>query len=185
MSILTNQAANYLIGGTTPKPTGNEHPNIAPYGPFATADRPLMIGAGNDSQFRNLCAAIGCPELAGLPEFAGNAQRVANRSRLQSELEQCLMRQSADHWTDVLSRVSVPNAPINTIEEALADPQVAASGLLQSIETDNGPLTLIGCPITLDAVRPRIRRAPPAVGEHNDLAPGPITNTMHFSEGTR
>ena len=185
LSTLTNQAANYLIGGSTPKAAGNEHPNIAPYGPFATADRPLMIGAGNDAQFRSLCVALGCPELATLPDFSGNAQRVANRIRLQAELEHRMMTHSAEHWTQVLSRESVPSAPINTVDEALADPHVTATGLLQAVETDSGPLTLIGCPITIDGVRPRIRRAPPALGEHNDLLLGPTTDTTLSTQGTR
>ena len=57
--------------------------------------------------------------------------------------------------------------------------------LLQAVETDSGPLTLIGCPITIDGVRPRIRRAPPALGEHNDLLLGPTTNTTLSTQGTR
>ena len=173
MTILLNQAANYLIGGITPTPTGNEHPNIAPYGPFATADRPLMIGAGTDAQFGNLCAAIGSPNLALSPDFASNSQRVAHRRVLAIELERGLVEHPADYWTDVLTHASVPNAPINTIEDALSEPQVGASGLLQSIETENGTLSLIGCPITFDGVRPSIRRAPPALGEHNDEVLGP------------
>ena len=135
LSLLTNQAANYLIGGVTPIPTGNEHPNIAPYGPYATADRPIMIGAGTDAQFANLCAAIGRPDLALDPDFATNTQRVAHRDRLRLELEHELTARSSDHWIAALTTAGVPNAPINTIEEALAEPHVAASGVLQTYDT--------------------------------------------------
>jgi formyl-CoA transferase len=172
LSLLTNQAANYLIGGVTPTPTGNEHPNIAPYAPYATADRPIMIGAGTDAQFANLCTAIGRPELAFDPELTTNTKRVSSRDRLRVEIERSLTARSSDHWTAALTTAGVPNAPINTIEQALAEPHVTASGVLQTYDTPNGPLSLIGCPITLDGLRPRVRRLPPPLGAHNDQVLG-------------
>ncbi len=83
----------------------------------------------------------------------------------------------------MLTAAGVPNAPINTIEAALAEPHVAASGILQMFETDHGPLNLIGCPITLDGQRPLIRRLPPALGEHNELVLGTATTTLHSTTG--
>jgi formyl-CoA transferase len=185
LSLLTNQAANYLIGGMTPSPTGNEHPNIAPYGTYATADRPIMIGAGTNAQFANLCAAIGCAALALDPEFATNTQRVAHRDRLRIELERTLTTQPSEHWSDLLAGVGVPVAPINTIAEALAEPHVTASGILQTFDTDHGPLSLIGCPITLDEQRPHVRRLPPALGEHNELLLNMASTTLHTPQGTQ
>ncbi|HUH08478.1 MAG TPA: CoA transferase, partial [Egibacteraceae bacterium] len=62
ISALVNQSANYLIGGVVPEPMGNDHPNLAPYGPVACADTDLVVGAGTDGQFVALCAAIGAAE---------------------------------------------------------------------------------------------------------------------------
>jgi hypothetical protein len=73
VSMLVNQAANALVGGVVPTYAGNDHPNIAPYGPVPCADRPLVVGAGNDAQFAQLCGAIG---LVPEPAWATNSGRV-------------------------------------------------------------------------------------------------------------
>ena len=59
LAVLANQAANYLIGGVTPRRMGNAHPNIVPYQVFDAADGPLVIACGNDGQFARLCEALG------------------------------------------------------------------------------------------------------------------------------
>jgi crotonobetainyl-CoA:carnitine CoA-transferase CaiB-like acyl-CoA transferase len=168
ISALVNQAANHLIGGLIPGPLGNEHPNLAPYGPVPCADRPLVIGAGNDRQFASLSAAIGRPELAEDPRFATNADRVANREALARALADVLRTRSADAWRGDLEAAGVPCAPVNAIDEVFTDPHVAAVGLVQDVEHPDGPLRLVGSPLLVDGVRPAIRRAPPRVGEHTD-----------------
>src|SRR6185503_4289361 len=45
----------YLLGGLVPEPLGNAHPNIVPYQLFETADRPLILAAGNDRLFERTC----------------------------------------------------------------------------------------------------------------------------------
>ena len=74
--MLVNQASNALVGGQVPTFGGNDHPNIAPYGPVPCADRSLVVGAGNDAQFAALCRAIG---LQPAPGWATNAGRVLGR----------------------------------------------------------------------------------------------------------
>src|SRR5699024_4877271 len=64
LSGLVNQTSAYVAGGVVPTRMGNDHPSLAPYGPFAAADQPLIIAVGNDGQFRRLAEALGVPELA-------------------------------------------------------------------------------------------------------------------------
>jgi crotonobetainyl-CoA:carnitine CoA-transferase CaiB-like acyl-CoA transferase len=82
VAALVNQAANYLLGGLVPEPLGNAHPNIVPYQLFETADRPIILAAGNDRLFERACEVIGRPELAADERFATNAARVRNRDAL-------------------------------------------------------------------------------------------------------
>ena len=81
LAVLANQAANHLIGGTTPRRMGNAHPNIAPYQVFEAADGPLVIACGNDGQFARLCAGLGLA-LHRDPRFATNRDRLAHRAAL-------------------------------------------------------------------------------------------------------
>jgi crotonobetainyl-CoA:carnitine CoA-transferase CaiB-like acyl-CoA transferase len=181
ISALVNQAANHLIGGLDPRPLGNDHPNIAPYGPVACADRPLVVGAGNDRQFVALCTTIGVPELAADARFAANADRVAHREELRVALEQTFVTRRAVDWQVELEGAGVPCAPVNSVAEALADPHVAEVGLVEEVDHPDGPIRLVGSPLLVDGARPAVRRPPPLLGQHTEevlrslgLEPGTI-----------
>ena len=64
VSVLANQALNYLVSGKTPKRMGNAHPNLVPYQVFPVADGHIVIATGNDGQYRRLCGVLGVPALA-------------------------------------------------------------------------------------------------------------------------
>jgi len=168
VSALVNQAANHLVGGLVPGPAGNEHPNIAPYGPVRCADRPLVVGAGNDRQFAQLCAVAGQPALATDPRFATNADRLAHRDALGAALDVAFMMRAADEWRALLGAAGVPCAPVNGLDEVFADPHVAAVGLVREVEGAMGPVRLVGSPLLVDGERPAVRRAPPLLGEHTE-----------------
>jgi crotonobetainyl-CoA:carnitine CoA-transferase CaiB-like acyl-CoA transferase len=163
VAMLVNQAANALVGGVVPTFAGNDHPNLAPYGPVPCADRPLVLGAGNDAQFAQLCAAVGLP---AEPEWASNAGRVADRARLGEALAAALGRRTAQEWVPLLAAAGVPCAPVQDLASLPDDPQMVANGMLQRVEHPAGPVRVVGSPYRLDGARPRVRRAPPLLGQH-------------------
>ena len=168
VSMLVNQAANALVGGATPAyatPTfaGNDHPNIAPYGPVPCSDRPLVVGAGNDAQFVALCQAVGLP---ARPQWATNAGRVADRAALAAALADVFGRRTAGEWSPVLDVAGVPCAVVQDLAAVPSDPHIDAVGLVQELDHPAGPLRVVGSPYRLDGKRPRVRRAPPLLGQH-------------------
>lgn len=163
VSMLVNQASNALVGGRIPTFSGNDHPNIAPYGPVPCADRPLVVGAGNDAQFAALCSAIG---LAPEPGWGTNAGRVADRAALRAALTQVFSRRTAAEWATVLDAAGVPCAVVQDLASLQDDPQLVATGQLQEVEHPAGPVRVVGSPYRLDGERPRVRRAPPLLGQH-------------------
>ncbi|MFP5310637.1 MAG: CaiB/BaiF CoA transferase family protein [Actinomycetes bacterium] len=165
---LVNQAANHLVGGVVPRPLGNAHPNLSPYGPLACADGLLVVGVGNDAQFAALCAALGVPDLAGDPRYATNADRVAHRDDLVATLEQRLATADVARWREVLDAAGVPCAPVQDLPAVVADPQVVATGLVARVDHPAGPLAQVRAPVRVDGVRPPVARRPPALGEHTD-----------------
>jgi len=48
------------------------------------------------------------------------------------------------------------------------DPHVVAAGLLQTVPHPAGDVRVVGSPLRLDGARPRVRRAPPLLGQHTD-----------------
>jgi crotonobetainyl-CoA:carnitine CoA-transferase CaiB-like acyl-CoA transferase len=163
VSMLVNQASNALVGGVVPTYQGNDHPNISPYGPVPCADRPLVIGAGNDEQFAALCAAIGLVPEAG---WSTNRGRLADRARLRAALAGVFGSRPAHAWVPLLAAAGVACAPVQDLSSLPDDPQLVASGQIQRVEHPAGPVRVVGSPYRLDGERPRVRRAPPLLGQH-------------------
>jgi glutaryl-CoA transferase len=130
IGILANQATNRLIGGLEPTRMGNAHPNIAPYQEFRAADGFIVVAVGNDAQFRNLCEALGRSPLAADPRFAGNGARVRNRAELQQALAPAFAALPRAAALARLTAAGVPSGPINTVAEALADPNTSERGMV-------------------------------------------------------
>ncbi len=130
IGVLANQAMNHLVGGATPTRLGNAHPNIVPYQVFAVADGHVIIACGNDRQFMALCAVLGMPSLGTDPAYADNAGRVAHRDTLCARLGTALRDWTKAALIDALDRAGIPGGPINSVAEALADPQVAARAMM-------------------------------------------------------
>src|SRR5262249_881602 len=129
--------------GHVPGPLGNRHPSITPFEPYAAADRPLVIAAGNDVLFGRLCAALGRADLAADPRYASNSTRPHHAAELKADLEAALCRQSAGHWIEVLGAAGVPCALTQNVAEAVAHPQAQARNMVVRA----GDLIMSGNPI--------------------------------------
>jgi formyl-CoA transferase len=170
LAMLANQASNSLVSGVDPKRLGSGHPNIVPYQPFRAADKPIIIAVGNDRQFAKLAAILGHGEWADDPAYSTNAARVAARARLVPMIAEIIATRPAADWLDLLEKAGIPAGPINTISQALADPQAVHRGA--RIDAGGGALgnvPMVGSPIRIDGERSDAPLAPPALGEHGDL----------------
>jgi crotonobetainyl-CoA:carnitine CoA-transferase CaiB-like acyl-CoA transferase len=169
VSVLANQAMNYLASGKAPTRMGNAHPNIVPYQVFACADGHLIVAVGNDGQFARFCAVLGVPDLAQDARFSGNAGRVANRAELVPLLAGLVIRRERDPLLAALEKEGVPAGPINTIPQVFADPQVIHRGLNVALpEAGGGILPSLASPIVIDGVRQVAGRASPRLGGDTD-----------------
>ncbi|WP_265563522.1 CaiB/BaiF CoA transferase family protein [Sphingomicrobium arenosum] len=169
LAVLANQASNALVSGHDPGRQGNSHPNIVPYQPFMAADQPLIIAVGNDGQFARLAKLCGHPEWVSDERFATNAARVANREAIVAKVGAVIADAPAAHWMEKLLEAGIPAGPINSVSQALGDPQARHRGALQQRgEGALGEVPMVGSPIRLDGARADARLAPPALGEHTD-----------------
>lgn len=127
--VLANQAMNYLASGQCPTRLGNAHPNIVPYQVFPVADGHIIIACGNDRQFASLCGILDLPELIDDARFLSNADRVANRTVLAEALTQACLGWPKTDLLSALEKHGVPGGPINSVQEALNDPQIQHRGM--------------------------------------------------------
>jgi len=160
------QGQRYLSTGEVPQPQGNNHPVLAPYGVFATADIPIIIAAGNDRHFQQLAELLGEPRLADEEEFATGRARSGHRQELTARLEQLLAARPGLEWVDELRRIGIPAGPILNYQQVFDDPQVRHLDMVKNLTRHDGSaLPLLRGPISLDGAAPEIRKAPPALGE--------------------
>lgn len=159
VAILENAIARLMATGEPPGPLGSHHPSIAPFGAFAAADGWLIVAAGNDGIFRQLCAAVDRPELADDARFATNPARTDHRGELTEELNAVLATRPVAHWLDVLTAADVPCSPINDVAQALADPQVRARNMVVAVDDPRlAGFEVAGNPIKLSAFPDPTRR---------------------------
>ncbi|CCB66660.1 CaiB/BaiF CoA-transferase family protein [Hyphomicrobium sp. MC1] len=170
VSVLANQAMNYLASGTPPRRLGNAHPNIVPYQVFEAADGPIIIAAGNDGQFARVCDLLGLKNLATDERFKTNARRVANRAELIPLLAVEIAKRTAGDLLAALETAGVPAGPVNRLDQVFADPQVVARGLRQDLtRPDAAPVPTVRSPIVIDGIPCAATTASPKLGADTDL----------------
>ncbi len=159
------KADSYVNSGTMPARHASGHPGFVPYEAFDTATGPLLLCVGNDRLFAKFAAVIGEPGWPADPRFATNRARLANKAVLLELIRAVLSTAARDAWIARFGAAGVPCSPVNSIPEALDEPQVQALGLQQSVPGEDYKLT--GLPLSFDWVRPEIRSAAPRLGEAN------------------
>jgi crotonobetainyl-CoA:carnitine CoA-transferase CaiB-like acyl-CoA transferase len=169
VAALINAGSNYLIGGKVPGRWGNAHPTIVPYQSFQTANSFLVLGAASESIWKRLCPALGKADLADDPRFEKNANRVENRKELIDILSTVFMSRSTEDWVNVLTEADVPCAPVQTIDQVFAAPQVLHRNMLVEVDHPTaGKVRMAGVPVKFSATPASVRLPPPLLGEHND-----------------
>lgn len=165
---LVNIGSNYLNAGVSPVRWGNAHPSIVPYQLFRGSDaRFFVVGVGTQEQWLRLVNLLGVEQLGADPRFQSNPARIKNRDQLIPVLQQRFDTQPSFAWLKQLKAVDIPAAAIQTVGEALNDPQTLSRGLVVEIEHPTLKFARsIANPIHY-AERPvAYRLHPPLLGEH-------------------
>jgi formyl-CoA transferase len=157
------EAGLYLTLGEVAQPHGSRHRLAAPYEALRTGDGHVVVGVNNQSLWERFCEAIDQPALRDDPRFADPLSRVMNRQELKAAIEAHLTGNATQHWLEKMLARGIPCGPINTIDEALADPQVKARGLVVRV----GNRDFVGSPIKMSRTPPAVRRGPAEIGEHS------------------
>jgi len=169
MAALPNLTGGYLMAGVAPHRLGNAHPNAAPYGVYPTKDSRVVIAVGSDEQWRRLCSAMGQSTLASQAGWATNAERIAHRADVDRQVTTWFSAYGCPELLDLLGRYGVPAAPINTVPEAIASPQVEALRMVKHTDHPTaGPLSFIGSPLRVGG-EAAYRPAPRLGGDRRDV----------------
>jgi formyl-CoA transferase len=169
VAVLANQGANYLATGSPPGRLGNDHPNIAPYQVFRTADGSLILACGNDNLFGKFCEVAGCHPLAKDARFVTNGRRVENRAELTRLLSEIFLKKTTKQWIAALEAAGVPCGPINDLAQVFAEPQAKARDLRFDLPHPTaGKVSLTRSPMRFSATPVQHDVPPPTLGQHTE-----------------
>ena len=160
-------AVGYLMSGKAPQRVGNTNPIASPSEVFECADGRIIIAAGNNGQFQQMCTVLDAPDMPTDPRFATNMQRIAHRSALREALQALVRDQPRAQLLTQLSAANVPAGPINAMAQVFADPQTQHRQLVVELPHSSGQnVRLVRSPLNFSA-SPVAHRAPPRLGEHS------------------
>ena len=140
LASLVNQGHNALAG-ITPGRMGSAHPNLVPYKAFKAKDGWFAIGVGTENQWHKLVAAL---ELDVPEHWKDNSARIEERASVEATVQAAVSKVDRGILEGLLA--GIPCAPVNTVNEALADVQTEARGGLvehEGVMTLASPLRFI------------------------------------------
>ncbi|MET7999576.1 CaiB/BaiF CoA transferase family protein [Nonomuraea glycinis] len=169
LAMLTYPATWHLTGGFTPtRRARSAHPSLVPFQNFRTADGWLVVACPKEKFYARMTEAIDAPEIRDDPRFADFDGRLRHEEELLPLLDAAFASRSTAAWLARLGAAGVPCGPINTVAEALTDPQAVARGLV--VETEHprfGVVRQVGSPVRVGPGRTEHRRGP-QLGEDSD-----------------
>ncbi|WP_256444245.1 CaiB/BaiF CoA-transferase family protein [Siccirubricoccus sp. G192] len=134
---------------------------------FRTRDGYIAVGTVSDAEWRGLCRVLEKPEWIDDPRFRTPSVRSANAAARLSLVGEMLAQGDGADWLARLDEAEVPCAPVLTRRELLADPQVAANGLIVEFDQPGlGRIRQARPAARFERTPAEIRRPAPAIGEH-------------------
>ena len=170
IAILENAIARYLSKNEIPKPMGSRHPSIAPFEAFKTKNSYIIIAAGNDKLFENLCNALNLNELVNNNKFKSNSLRSENMDILKKIIEKKLSENNTEVWVNKFEELKIPCGPIYNIKEAVENPQIESRNMIvKAFHKVIGDFKLAGNPIKMSTYKDEKTRGNiPDLDEHRE-----------------
>lgn len=128
-----------------------------------------ITGLDGPRHWPSLCRVLGRPDWVEDPRFAEPAERYANSRELIAAIDEIFATKTLDEWTDVFA--TEPEffwAPVNTLEDLLADPQAWACGGFVDVPDGAASTTMVASPVDFGRSQWAPRSVAPTLGQHTD-----------------
>ncbi|HYX64112.1 MAG TPA: CoA transferase, partial [Burkholderiales bacterium] len=135
--------------------------------PYQTQDGYVCALIYNDKQWQAFFSVIGRPDMLRLPEYATQEARSRNYGKAYAFVAEEMKQRTTAEWIDALERADIPVQRMNTLEDIVADPHLAATGYFRTVEhPSEGAIRSMAVPSEWSASPPEYRRHAPRLGEH-------------------
>lgn len=164
-NLMESVVPEYVATGAVREPSGSTLTGIVPTNTYLCADNKyVVIGGNGDSIYKRLMHAAGYPDLAEDPRMADNAGRVEHEPTIDAALAEWTASISSVEVLRILSEADVPSGPMYSVEDMLVDPQYQARGMFETVEGNEGE-------VTIPAILPKLGTTP---GETHWAGPGEV-----------
>ena len=150
--------------------TGNRAQSSGPSDIFRTKDGWIVVQVLGTGMFAKVARLVGHEEWITDQRFQSDNSRADNGAVLSEGVAAWCAQFTSAEALQRLRDARVPGAPVNSLQQALEEPQVAALGLMQSVDHPGSHnLQLMKAPILVDGELATLRSRPPLAGEHTGV----------------
>ncbi len=136
--------------------------------PYKTKDGYLCMMAYTEPQWRKFWKMVGKPEIGDDPRFCNIAARSHNVVALYDLAGACLLDKTTDEWLKLLREQDIPSARVSSLDEVMADPQLAATGFFKrATHPTEGEILYTDLPVRFSDSGTSTERLQPRLGEHS------------------
>ncbi|MDI4232810.1 CoA transferase [Bradyrhizobium sp. Arg237L] len=136
------------------------------FGPVETSDGYVMVAIASEKTFQSLMQVIGRSEWVSDPRFARYSDRRENWAALMDGVEDWSRRVTTEQCLAALNEEGVPSSAYRTVEQALADPQLAHRGALAEVEDGGGTFKVVNLPFRMSGAKVAAVKRVSTLGEH-------------------
>jgi crotonobetainyl-CoA:carnitine CoA-transferase CaiB-like acyl-CoA transferase len=136
--------------------------------PYQTKDGYLCMMAYTQVHWRKFWTMVGKPEVHGDPRFDSIASRAHNIVALYELAGGCIAGKTTDEWLALLRELEIPAARMSSLDDVLADPQLAATGFFKrATHPTEGEILYTDLPVRFSDSGSSTARLQPRLGEHS------------------
>ncbi len=135
--------------------------------PYRTSDGYVCALIYNDKQWKAFFDVIGQPEKFQDPKFSHQEVRSKHYAEAYAFVAEEMKKRSTAQWIEALERADIPVQRMNSIDDIVADPHLAATGYWRFVEhPTEGRIRSMAVPSEWSESPPQYRRHAPRLGEH-------------------
>jgi crotonobetainyl-CoA:carnitine CoA-transferase CaiB-like acyl-CoA transferase len=172
MTIMSPNLNKYLATREVPELVGNTSPTFqGTANTFPTKDGHVQMSVITDAMTVKMAQVMGKPEWPDDPRFATSQGRVDHAEEVIAMLSEVFRTDATAAWIERLGEAGIPVAPVHTLEQLIAYPQLEHRGVLATVPAPpgvEGEVTMTTAGFHASDGEPEVTSAGPRLSQHTD-----------------